>query len=117
MKDLSDHCIGYDQKTKDCRFAKGRGWLYNRGQPGTICPFEGSLKSCNNYTHPSFKGEDEVIAYLKYGIEPGQNIPLDEFNLEKLTSTGILLNGTTITRPGQQTTVIKEDGKEHPLDE
>jgi len=113
-----DRCSCYDSETQECWGAKSRGWLYNRGRRGVGCPFGGSISGCNeySYSHPThFENDQEVVAYVKYGIEPGQNIPIDELCLEGLTLQGVILNGVRIYRFGQDPKVIREDGKEHDV--
>mgnify|MGYP001383005658 CR=1 FL=1 len=105
-----DRCSGYDSENGDCRFAVGRGWLYNRGTIGVGCPFEGSLSKCNDHTHPPFENDQQVSAYLKYGIEPGQNIPLNELCLENISSKNILMAGVRLHNVDGSVIEMREDG-------
>jgi hypothetical protein len=112
-----DRCSGYDKEREVCILAENRGWLYNRGVPGTTCPFNGSITKCESHSHPNFNNGLEVMAYIRYGIEPQQNIPFSELDLRNATLEGLLLDGVVIFRPNEPPKIILEDGFLHELSE
>jgi len=107
-----DRCIAYNRETEVCKLAEASKWLYNKGRPGVGCPFKGSISACNDYSYskPPFKNHQEAIAWMKFGIGPQQNIPIEELGIEGLTLDGVLMEGATLHLPGGKVKEMQQDG-------